>query len=149
MNTLDDINILLNKYYYNIFFYLVENSILDIKNGKIYSNAKEIILFKRFNNNGWVQNTFIPKLNKALHNKSIIISKEHFFEYVSYYTGKHFQIHNLPSDKKDYIYYVIIPRDIFNANIIKKYWKKYRWNYLKNLAAWKYHPSKLNFEIEL
>ena len=34
------------------------------------------------------------------------------------------------------------------VNIIDRYWKKYRWNYLRNLAAWKYHPSKLIFEID-
>ena len=30
---------------------------------------------------------------------------------------------------------------------IIRYWKKYRWNFLKNLAAWKYHPSRLSFDV--
>jgi hypothetical protein len=34
------------------------------------------------------------------------------------------------------------------ADTIKSAWKKNKWNYLKNLAAWKYHPSRLTFEIE-
>jgi hypothetical protein len=30
---------------------------------------------------------------------------------------------------------------------IIRYWKKYRWDYLKNLAEWKYHPSKICFDV--
>ncbi len=30
---------------------------------------------------------------------------------------------------------------------IIRYWKKFRWNFLKNLAAWKYHPSRLSFDV--
>lgn len=31
---------------------------------------------------------------------------------------------------------------------IVMYWRKYRWNYLRNLAAWRYHPSKLTFDLD-
>ena len=31
---------------------------------------------------------------------------------------------------------------------IMMYWRKYRWNYLRNLAAWRYHPSKLTFDLD-
>ena len=34
------------------------------------------------------------------------------------------------------------------ADTIKRAWKKNKWNYLRNLAAWKYHPSRLTFEID-
>ncbi len=30
-----------------------------------------------------------------------------------------------------------------SAKIILRYWKKYRWNYLQNLAEKKYHPDRL------
>jgi hypothetical protein len=30
---------------------------------------------------------------------------------------------------------------------IIRYWRKYRWNYRRNFAAWKYHPSKIDFKI--
>ncbi len=43
---------------------------------------------------------------------------------------------------------IIFGKDIkIKVEIIERYWKKYRWNYLRNLAAWKYHPSKIDFTI--
>ncbi len=44
---------------------------------------------------------------------------------------------------------VVYTSDIYKSiKIIKRYWKKYRWNYRRNLAAIKYHPSKITFEID-
>ncbi len=34
------------------------------------------------------------------------------------------------------------------VEIIERYWKRYRWDYLKNLAEIKYNPSKMSFEID-
>ena len=43
---------------------------------------------------------------------------------------------------------IIFDKDLnIKVKVIEKYWKRYRWNYLRNLAAWKYHPSRLTFEI--
>ena len=46
-----------------------------------------------------------------------------------------------------YVLYAYRKEDLA-ADTIKRAWKKNKWNYLRNLAAWKYHPSRLTFEIE-
>ncbi len=50
--------------------------------------------------------------------------------------------------KKDVNFYLVGYdfKDIA-VQTIERYWKKFRWNYLRNLAAWKYHPSKINFNV--
>ena len=47
---------------------------------------------------------------------------------------------------KIHIFYAYRKEDIA-ADTIKSAWKKHRWNYLRNLAAVKYHPSKIDFTI--
>ena len=44
---------------------------------------------------------------------------------------------------------IIFDKDVKSrVQVIERYWRRYRWNYLRNLAAWKYHPSRLTFEID-
>ncbi len=44
---------------------------------------------------------------------------------------------------------IIFDKDMnIKVKVIERYWKRYRWNYRRNLAAWKYHPSRLTFEID-
>lgn len=44
---------------------------------------------------------------------------------------------------------IIFDKDLKSrVQVIERYWRRYRWNYLRNLAAWKYHPSRLTFEID-
>jgi hypothetical protein len=47
---------------------------------------------------------------------------------------------------KIHIFYAYRKEDLA-ADTIKSAWKKHRWNYLRNLAAVKYHPSKIDFTI--
>jgi hypothetical protein len=42
---------------------------------------------------------------------------------------------------------LIYHKEDIAIDTIKRYWKKYRWDYLRNLAAVKYHPSKIDFTI--
>ena len=52
---------------------------------------------------------------------------------------------NCPNDQLT----IIFDKDLKSrVQIIERYWKRYRWNYRKNFAAWKYHPSTLTFEID-
>ncbi len=62
--------------------------------------------------------------------------KQYYDEYKNYF--KKFPLFEITAffDKCD-IYQKI--------KIIENYWIKFRWNYLRNLAAWKYHPSKMDF----
>jgi len=50
--------------------------------------------------------------------------------------------------KKDdiWVFYAYRKEDIA-VNTIKKYWKKYYWDYRKNLSAKLYHPSRLTFSV--
>ena len=43
---------------------------------------------------------------------------------------------------------IIFHKDVKSrVQVIERYWRRYRWNYLRNLAAIKYHPSKIDFTI--
>ena len=46
-----------------------------------------------------------------------------------------------------YFNFVGFYKEDLAVQIIERYWEKYRWNYLQNLAAWKYHPSKICFDV--
>lgn len=43
--------------------------------------------------------------------------------------------------------FIVYDKKQVAVEIIIRYWKKYRWNYLKNLAEIKYHPSRLCFDV--
>ena len=52
---------------------------------------------------------------------------------------------NCPDDQLT----IIFDKDVnIKVQVIERYWKRYRWNYRRNFAAWKYHPSRLTFEID-
>ena len=52
---------------------------------------------------------------------------------------------NCPNDQLT----IIFDKDVnIKVQVIERYWKRYRWNYRKNFAAWKYHPSRLTFKID-
>ena len=45
---------------------------------------------------------------------------------------------------------IIFDKDVdIKVQVIERYWRRYRWNYRRNLAAIKYHPSKIDFTFSL
>jgi hypothetical protein len=99
---------------------------------------------------------FIKERNDPKHGQNFVYmcSKKHCF----YYDYNHFlnfkRVRVNTSILNDFVFllkknYLVAyhPKDVA-ANIIKSAWKKNKWNYRRNLAAWKYHPSRLTFEID-
>ena len=54
-----------------------------------------------------------------------------------------------PNESDEYFIYInnYTEKDI-SASVIQQSWKKNRWNYLRNLAEIKYHPSKITFNVD-
>ena len=100
-------------------------------------------------------NRYFIKQNDTKHGKKFVYtySRNHFY----YYDYNHFlQFKRVDVNKSILNNFVFLlkknylvayhPKDVA-ANIIKSAWKKNKWNYRRNLAAWKYHPSKIDFTV--
>ena len=96
-----------------------------------------------YTDNNWLYNIFSNDDGRNIFDKSLKMSEEQVSDYFCHYS---FQIRKLV-DCSGIIIYKAVPKKICSVDIIKKYWKRYRWNCLRNFAKRKYHPSKIDFTI--